>query len=72
MWTWFSDLDNTLIYSHRTTFTSEKIIAEWLNGKEQSYITKETYSFMKNMECNFVPVTTRSIEQYKRIYLFEV
>ena len=71
MWTWFSDLDNTLIYSHRTTFTSEKIIAEWLNGKEQSYITKETYSFMKNMECNFVPVTTRSIEQYKRIYLFE-
>lgn len=71
LYTWFSDLDNTLIYSHRTTFSTEKVVVELLNDRVQSYMTKATYVFLKNMSLDFVPVTTRSIEQYKRIFIFE-
>lgn len=71
MYTWFSDLDNTLIYSHRTSFLTEKILVECLRGKEQSYMTQGTYEFMRDMNIRFIPVTTRSIEQYKRLFVFE-
>lgn len=71
MYTWFSDLDNTLIYSHRASFESEKVLVEYLNGKEQSYMTMRTYMFMRNMNIPFVPVTTRSLEQYRRLFIFE-
>lgn len=71
MYTWFSDLDNTLIYSHRTSFLQEKVIVEYLRGKEQSYMTQKTYDFMSGNYIRFVPVTTRSIAQYKRLFVFE-
>lgn len=70
MYTWFSDLDNTLIYSHRTSFSQEKVLVEYLEGKEQSYMTQKTYDFMCGNHIRFVPVTTRSIEQYKRLFVF--
>ena len=70
MYTWFSDLDNTLIYSHRTSFTQKKVLVEYLNGKEQSYMTQKTYDFMCGNYIQFVPVTTRNIEQYKRLFVF--
>lgn len=70
MYTWFSDLDNTLIYSYRTSFVQEKVLVEYLRGKEQSYMTQKTYDFMCGNYIQFVPVTTRSIEQYKRLFVF--
>lgn len=70
MYTWFSDLDNTLIYSHRTPFTQKKVLVEYLSGKEQSYMTKKTYDFMCGNYIQFVPVTTRSIAQYNRLFVF--
>lgn len=71
MYTWFSDLDNTLVYSHRTNFMEEKILVEFLNGKEQSYMTKKCFDFMCEMNLEFVPVTTRSIEQFNRLFVFK-
>lgn len=70
MYTWFSDLDNTLIYSHKTPFSQRKVLVEYLRGKEQSYMTKNTYDFMCGNYIQFIPVTTRSIEQYKRLFVF--
>ncbi len=70
MITWFSDLDNTLVYSHRTNFEEEVVLVEKIDGKEQSYMTRNSYDFMCNMDINLVPVTTRTIEQYKRLFVF--
>ena len=70
MYVWFSDLDNTLIYSHRTTFTQKKVLVEYLRGKEQSFMTQETYNFMCSNRIKFIPVTTRSVEQYNRLFVF--
>ena len=69
----FSDLDNTLIYSHRRTIAGNKIPVEWLNGKEQSYMTEYTYGFLRDAEwLSLIPVTTRTEAQYRRIMLQEL
>lgn len=70
MYVWFSDLDNTLIYSHRTTFAQKKVLVEYFRGKEQSFMTQETYNFMCSNRIKFIPVTTRSVEQYNRLFVF--
>lgn len=71
MVTFFADIDNTLIFSHRQKYAGEKMTAEFLYGKEQSYMTKELFYFLKqNEDVMLVPVTTRSIKQYKRLFLF--
>lgn len=64
----FSDLDNTLIYSHNRKICGEKVVVEYLSGKEQGYMTAKTYNFLKNADwLNLVPVTTRTEAQYRRI-----
>lgn len=64
----FSDLDNTLIYSHRRNLPEPKITVEWLNGKQQSFMTEKTFDFLSdNSDIHLIPVTTRSIEQYRRL-----
>ena len=66
--TLFVDVDNTLIYSHRHVITSPKHVVEMLNGKEQSYITQFTYSFLTGERgFSIVPVTTRTLPQYQRV-----
>ncbi len=70
MITLFSDLDNTLIFSHRKEYNEEKILVEYIDGKEQSYISAKLAQFLK--ECSnisLIPITTRSCEQYKRIFV---
>lgn len=64
-----SDIDNTLIYSHKHELNTEKIPCELYNGKNISFITKYTQEKLDYIYNNslFIPVTTRSIEQYKRI-----
>ena len=66
--TLFVDVDNTLLYSHRHSITNPKHVVEMLNGKEQSYITQFTYSFLtRERGFSIVPVTTRTLPQYKRL-----
>ncbi len=64
----FTDLDNTLIYSHNRTIPGEKIVVEYLHGREQSYMTAYSYSFLRSLSglC-IIPVTTRTCAQYERI-----
>ena len=64
----FSDLDNTLVYSHRTLLPGKRIAVEYLNDHIQSYMTKKTYDyFSKTNEVFLVPITTRTCEQYARL-----
>lgn len=64
----FTDLDNTLIFSHRHNITDKFRLIETLHGKEQAFITNYTYSFLKNaMWLELVPITTRTQLQYSRL-----
>ena len=63
-----SDLDNTLIYSYKKNI-KDAICVEYLNGCAQSFCTKQTINLLQDI-CDkilFIPVTARSLEQYKRI-----
>ena len=66
-----SDLDNTLIYSHRRTISGKKSVSEYLDGREQSYVTEKTLLLLRtfcSIEGNIlVPLTTRTYSQYARI-----
>lgn len=66
------DLDNTLIHSYKHK-TDGDICIEIYNGREQSFIAGRTVEFLKKIvgEFLFIPVTTRSIEQYNRINWIE-
>lgn len=63
-----SDLDNTLLVSHRCRQDSD-ICVELNQGKEQSFMTKRAIGLLReiNRQIGFVPITTRSLEQYRRI-----
>lgn len=64
----FSDLDNTLVYSHRVSLPGERIAVEYLNDHIQSYMTKKTYDFFsKSIGVFLIPTTTRTCEQYARL-----
>lgn len=73
-----SDLDRTLIYSKRalhemeTPWNESMIGVEVKNGEPVSYMTKDSYELLKEIATKhfFVPVTTRTYEQYKRIFIF--
>lgn len=71
-----SDLDRTLIYSHRMIdpgAVTDVHLIETLEGKEISYISNYSRELLQqvNSEIYFIPVTTRTIEQYQRITLFQ-
>ena len=70
-----SDLDRTLIYSKRFL---EGIGVACLNieiykDEPITYITEEAQKLLKRVsqEMHLIPVTTRNLEQYKRITLFD-
>ncbi len=62
------DMDNTLIHSYKHWVEGD-LCVEVLNGKEQSFISPRTYELLKEVvkQVIFVPLTTRSIEQFNRI-----
>ena len=66
------DLDNTLIHSYKHK-TDDDICIEIYNGREQSFISKRTAELLREVvrRVLFIPVTTRSIEQYRRIKWLE-
>ena len=64
----FADLDNTLIYSHRTMLSGERVAVEILNDRIQSYMTKKTYNFLTGENgIALIPTTMRTCEQYQRL-----
>jgi len=69
-----SDLDRTLIYSSK--FISDEIetvVVEYKDREPLSYMTKDAQQKLVEIrgKWTFVPVTTRTMEQYKRINLFQ-
>jgi hydroxymethylpyrimidine pyrophosphatase-like HAD family hydrolase len=77
MFLFASDLDQTLIYSRRA-FRSEVIeekiqLIESVDGREISFMTLRAIELLKEISAmvTFIPVTTRTIEQYNRIQLFK-
>ena len=46
----FSDLDNTLIYSHNRELSKPKVVIEHLDGREQSFMTQYTYDFLASAD----------------------
>ncbi len=62
------DLDNTLLVSHRCRQDGD-VCVELYQGREQSFLTRKAIELLRQavQMVEFVPVTTRSIEQYKRI-----
>lgn len=68
MTTFFADLDNTLIYSHRREIGNDKLPVEWLHDREQSYMTRKSHDFFMNVrQLSVVPMTSRTMEQYGRL-----
>lgn len=65
----FSDLDNTLIYSYKHNIGNSKILVEKMDEKELSYMTEYSYNHLYEIsqKYTFIPITTRSIQQYQRI-----
>jgi hydroxymethylpyrimidine pyrophosphatase-like HAD family hydrolase len=74
-----SDLDRTLMYSNRALEVfgrPEKTVlkpVERINGQWAGYMTEKAFDTLKqiNRHCLFVPVTTRTTEQFKRFIIFE-
>ena len=71
-----SDLDRTVIYSRSFLNDAEDMkirCIEFLNGKEISYMTEKAITFLKELvkKEKIIPVTTRSIKQFRRIELFQ-
>ena len=67
----FTDLDNTLIYSRRHEIGTEKMCVELYQGREVSFVTVKTWELLKQLiqKMLLIPVTTRTEEQYGRIDL---
>lgn len=72
-----SDLDRTLIYSHKMLSQDPVDVpvrnVELFNGREISFMTEKAIALLHKLadEMLFVPVTTRTVEQYNRIHLFQ-
>lgn len=71
---YFSDLDRTIIYSNKFIGKEKnEICIETLNGEEISYMSLKSIRYLKEIlkYKKFIPTTTRSIEQFKRIQFQE-
>lgn len=64
----FADLDGTLIFSASRKLPGD-IVCEYKDGAEISCITQKQSARLQGMRI--IPVTTRSIEQYRRINIPE-
>jgi len=74
-----SDLDQTMIYSPKSfrTLPGESLppiqCVEIYDGREISFMAKSAIAKLKQIAARhyFIPVTTRTIDQYRRIFLFD-
>ncbi len=69
-----SDLDNTLIYSYKRDIGNNKKCVEIYENREITFMTDKSLEMLKyiSKKINFVPLTTRTEEQYKRIFFEDV
>ena len=66
----FCDLDGTLIHSHRIEMENG-VLVERYKEKPLSYMDNKVYERLQNVpKESFIPVTSRTIEQYQRISLY--
>ncbi len=73
-----SDLDQTLIYSKRAfrlpdSITNPEVkLVEMMDDQEISFMTIKAIALLEEVakKMLFIPVTTRTMEQYRRIFLF--
>ncbi len=67
----FTDLDNTLIYSYKQELGADRIGVEIYQDRTISYMTPATVRMLEEIREHLlvVPVTTRTREQYERIDL---
>ena len=68
-----SDLDNTLIYSYKRDIGKKKRCVEIYEGREISFMSEYSLELLQKVRRKtcFVPLTTRTEEQYRRISLGE-
>ena len=67
----FSDLDGTLIYSRRHRMESPSVAVELLDGRQQGFMTRSTYEWLKRRGGEgVIPVSTRTPGQYRRLTCF--
>lgn len=72
-----SDLDRTLIYSRRSFGPLENLppicLIEKIGEKEVSFMTETAINQLEKLmqQLCFIPVTTRTVDQYRRISLFQ-
>ena len=64
------DIDNTLIYSRKHPHEGWPCV-EWIHEREQAYMSELTAALLPRVQAvtTMVPVTSRSIEQYRRLRL---
>lgn len=63
-----TDLDSTVIFSHRHAHDDTCVWVEELGGKQQSFMTAESYQFYRTQTAyDVVPLTTRCHEPYARL-----
>ncbi|RKP48833.1 hydrolase [Cohnella endophytica] len=67
------DLDRTLIYSRNSMGTIDPaalVPVEIYDGKEHSFVTRDVYASLRMLgeRMLFVPATTRTHEQYRRVH----
>ena len=67
-----TDLDRSLMFSSKFLEEGMKSVCiETLEGKEISYMLEESLNLLDKVKgtsgLGFIPVTTRSVEQYKRV-----
>lgn len=69
-----TDLDNTMIFSHSRVIglEDELYCVEYYNGKPITYMTHSAIQMLKILMSKVfvIPVTTRSISQFKRVEFF--
>lgn len=67
----FTDLDNTLIYSYKHDIGNNKKCVEIYNERKISFSTTNTLNNLKilNNFVTIIPTSTRTIEQFNRINL---
>ncbi|WMJ79896.1 HAD family hydrolase [Clostridium sp. MB40-C1] len=70
-----SDLDRTLIYSKKLIDHNGEdiVLVERYNGEDLSFMKKAVIDKLGNMKekIMFIPVTTRTIDQYNRIFMIK-
>ena len=67
----FTDLDNTIIYSYKHDIGPDKIDVELYQDRNISFVTRKTHEMFAELQKKImvIPISTRTVEQYERINL---